>query len=120
MDERTRLMQWQPGAEGYTPDDIIVAVGLQCAARQFTLANVLTWLAQPAKCGGDSRAGQIAYYFHSPGPTFAMFDVKDGLVVGFGTVERFRPNSYRNGPDGKRICFNVLDEMEPFDAASFK
>lgn len=113
-------MQWQPGASGYTHDDIIVAVGLQCAKRKLRLADVLTWLGNPDKAGGDARAGHIAYYFQNTSPAFAMFDVKDGLLAGFCTMGRFKPNAYREGPDGKKILFNVLDELGPFDGASFK
>ena len=120
-DERKRLMAWRPGAPGYTRDDILLAVGLQCRDQKFNVTDALLWMGTPAKATGDSAGGQIVYYFDGNGETVAMFDVAGGKVIDFGTVARFQDNAERAGDlSGRRIFFNILDEMEAFDKSKFE
>ncbi|OGV64470.1 MAG: hypothetical protein A3K19_21310 [Lentisphaerae bacterium RIFOXYB12_FULL_65_16] len=120
-DERQRLMAWRPGAPGYARNDIILAVGLQCRDRRFGVAEALAWLGIPDKATGNSAGGHLAYYFDGDAETVAMFDVAAGKVVDFGTMARFRDNAERaDRPGGKRVFFNILDEMESFDESKFR
>ena len=119
---RDKLMQWKPGDPGFTRDEMILAVGLQCREKQFMVADVVSWLGDPDRATGSAAGGHLAYFY--PGPNqvdpddemFYMFDISDGRVVAFGSVARFRNNAIRQ--DGK-THFNVLNEMEPFDEKAF-
>ncbi len=113
---RDKLMAWQPGAAGFSRDDTILAVGLQCRKGRFPLADVLTWLGTPDRATGNSAGGHLVYFYSGDAEIAPIFDVSDGRVVEFGTIARFKPNAIR--PDAK-THFNVLDEMEPFDEAVF-
>jgi hypothetical protein len=120
-DEQERLMAWQPGAPGFSHDDIIVAVGLQCRTKQFPVADVLQWLGPPEKCIGDASAGHLVYFYSYDFWGAPKFDVLNGKVVNFGVVNIHEPNAKRADPEtGKEILFNLLDEMEPFNEAKFK
>jgi hypothetical protein len=120
-DEKARLTAWYPGAPGFSRDDIIVAIGLQCQKKRFLLSDVLAWLGAPDKAVGDSSAGQIAYCYAHEFWGVPLFDVVDGRVVAFGVVARTGPNAERVDPvTGSKTPFNVLDEMHPFDELAFR
>jgi hypothetical protein len=110
-------MAWHPSAVGYSRDETILAVGIQCRKRQFPIADVLAWLGAPDKATGNSGGGHLVYFFSGDADTAPFFDVRDGSVVEFGTITRFKPNCIR--PDGK-THFNILDDMDPFNEAAFK
>ena len=113
-------MAWQPGAPGFSRDDIIVAVGLQCRTKQFPVSDVLQWLGPPEKCSGNASAGNLVYFYSYEFWGAPMFDVIDGKVTHFGVVNIQEPNAKRVNPDtGTEVFFNVLDEMEPFNKAAF-
>jgi len=119
--ERDRLLAWRPGAERFTRDDIILAVGLQCRAKQFLLSDVLAWLGPPDKAAGTSAAGHLAYFYSADAPAVPIFDVSNGRVVHFSTVSRLTPNAKRIDPEtGKETALNVLDLMVPFDETDFR
>ncbi len=119
---RDKLMQWTHGNQSFTRDDMILAVGLQCREKQFMVADVVSWLGTPDRASGNAAGGHFAYFY--PGPNKVapenevayMFDILNGKVVDFGSVARFRDNSIRQ--DGKS-CFNIFNEMEPFDEKKF-
>ena len=121
-DERERLMQWQPGMPGFSQDEVVLAVGLQCKHRRFTLADVLHWLGSPDKASGDSIGGHLVYFHKGPytgepdDETAFMFDVLNGRIVDFGTIARHRNNAFRQD---EVTQFNLLDEMAAFDQKAF-
>lgn len=120
-DYRDKLMKWEPGAPGFTRDDIIVAVGLQCTAKQFPVTDVLQWLGPPAKCIGDASAGHLVYFYSYDFWGAPKFDVLNGKIINFGVVNIHEPNVKRVDPDtGKEIFFNILDEMPPFKEDDFE
>jgi len=119
--ERARLMAWRPGSPGFNRDDIILSIGLQCGGRPFAVRDVVEWLGPPDKAAGDSSDGHLAYFYSGDAPLFAMFDVADGYVVGFGAMERFKPNACRKDEDtGEKVLFNILDEMTAFNPNAFE
>lgn len=119
--EKERLMAWEPNSTGYSHDQMILAVGLQCRDKQFPVTEVLQWLGPPHKSWGNTLAGQLAYLYSDPAAeVFPMFDVAEGKTVGFGVVSRFTDNTKRTDPvSGEEILFNCLDEMEPFNETAF-
>ncbi|MBI3987922.1 MAG: hypothetical protein HY343_13440 [Lentisphaerae bacterium] len=120
-DEQERLMAWTPGAPGFSRDDMIVAVGLQCRKKRFPVKDVLQWLGPPEKSLGNASAGNLVYFYSYDFWGAPMFDVSDGKVIHFGVVNIHEPNSKRVDPDtGKESLFNILDEMESFNEAAFK
>ena len=82
-------MTWSPGAPGYSRDEIVLAVGLQCKAHAFRVRDAVAWMGAPGKATGNSRGGHLACDFESDPETTAVFD------------------------------FNFLDTMAPFDPSSF-
>ena len=116
-------MAWKPGDVGLNRDEMILAVGLQCRTKRFPLADVFSWIGVPDKAIGDSTGGHLAYFHSGPvqvdreSEVAYMFDVEGGKVVQFGSIARFRDNGIRQ--DGK-TPFNVLEEMESFDAEAFR
>jgi len=119
-DERARLMEWKPGAPGFSRDDMIVAVGFQCRDEHFAVSDVLQWLGTPDLSLGDASAGHLAYFYSYDFWGAPMFSVVEGRVIEFGVVNIHEPNSKRVDPDtGADIFFNVLDEMEPFNESAF-
>ena len=118
---KERLMAWEPGADGFSHDDLIVAVGIQCSKKRFTVKDVLQWLGCPVKSGGDLSGGQLVYFCSHDFWGAPMFYVTDGLVTDFGVVSINKPNAKRVDPNtGSETLFNILDEMEPFNEAAFK
>jgi hypothetical protein len=115
-DEKDRLMAWEPGMPGFSHDEMILAVGLQCRTKRFPLRDVLSWLGAPAKATGNAEGGHLVYFYSGNAHAVPLFDVSDGRVVGFGTVARSKPNTVR--PDGEPH-FNILDELETFDETVF-
>ena len=120
---RDKLMNWKPDMPGFTSDDKILAVGLQCRSKRFPLADVIAWLGAPDKASGNAASGQLLYFYPGPNQVATddevayMFDVLDGKVVDFGSIARYRNNAIR--PDGK-THFNILDTMVEFYEADFK
>ena len=116
-------MNWKPDMPGFSRDDRILAVGLQCRSKRFPLADVIAWLGAPDKASGNCASGQLLYFY--PGPNQVapddevayMFDVLDGNVVGFGSIARYRNNAIQ--PDGK-THFNIIDIIDDFNEADFK
>jgi hypothetical protein len=119
---RDKLMGWQPGMRGFSRDDMILAIGLQCEKKPFSVVDVLAWLGPPDKASGDATGGHLVYFHAGPhkvepsDETAYMFDVVNGRVVAFGTIARYRDNAIRE--DG-HTHFNILDDMGPFDARAF-
>ena len=120
--EEDRLMRWRPGDPGFSRDEVILAVGLQCRQKQFPVGKVLEWLGFPYKTLGNAAGGHLAYlYTDDTAEIFPMFYVVDAKVVNFGAVSRFTNNSKRaDSKTGEEVLFNILDEMEPFDESKFK
>ena len=117
---RDKLMEWQPGAHGFSRDDIIVAVGLQCRTKQFPVADVLQWLGPPEKCIGDAAAGHLVYFYSYDFWGAPKFDVLNGKVIDFGVVNIHEPNAKRIDPDtNKEISFNILDDMHAYNEGDF-
>ena len=118
---KERLMAWTPGAPGFSRDDVIVAVGLQCRKKRFPVQDVIRWLGPPAKSYGNASAGQLAYFYSYDFWGAPIFDVTDGKVVEFGVINIHEPNSKRVDPNtGNAVLFNILDEMGPFNEAAFR
>jgi hypothetical protein len=86
------------------------------------VVDVLAWLGPPDKASGDATGGHLVYFYSGPDTvepsdeTAYMFDVVDARVVAFGTISRYRDNAIRE--DG-HTCFNILDDMGPFDERVF-
>ncbi len=119
-DERARLLAWRPGAADFTRTEMILAIGLQCREKRFSVSDVIAWLGTPCKSYGNSAAGLLVYFYSDDAEAAPTFDVADGRVVGFGTVARFVNNTRRTDPDTGLITdFNLLDEMGPFDRSAF-
>lgn len=120
-EERNRLLAWRPGADGYTREEVICAVGLQCRSQPFLLSEVLSWLGAPDMASGDSRAGVLVYFYSAEAEVVPLCDVSDGRVVDFSTLSRFGFNARRRDPEtGEMIAFNLFDVMGAFDGSSFK
>jgi len=116
-----RLLAWQPGAVGYTRDDIVVAVGLRSGRQKIAVMDALSGLGLPDKAIGDSREGILAYYFDEDERVAAVFNVADGVVIHFGTVGRHKDNAYRvDAETGLKTTFNMLEEMGAFDGTVFR
>ena len=117
---RKRLMAWSPGAPGYSHDEVILAVGMQCKTKSFSVRNALSWLGTPNKATGNASGGHLAYDFDADTETVAMFDIADGKVIGFGTVTRNRDNVRQiDEQTGQDVRFNILDGMFSFEPSSF-
>ena len=114
-------LDWTPDALGYSRDDVIIAIGLQCSRHPIKFDDILLWLGDPDKGYGTTEGGQIAYFFEGQDDTAALFDVIDDLVQGFGTVTRKEDNTLRmNETTGEQEPFNILDEMEDFASSVMK
>ena len=119
--EKERIMAWEPGAAGFSHDDMIVAVGVQCHKKRFSVKDVLQWLGPPKESAGDISGGNLVYYYSYEFWGAPMFYVSDGNVIDFGVVSIHEPNSKRvDAETGAEVFFNILDEMEPFNEAAFK
>ena len=109
-------MAWHPGAHGYTRNDMILAVALQCSQRTFLVQDIVKWLGRPDQMQGTSDAGNLAYHYSGDYGQSEMFDVLNGKIVHGGTMQRFELNAQRP-PDektGKRESFNIFDEMPSY------
>ncbi len=116
-------MAWKPGDAGFSRDETVLAVGLQCRGKRFQIEAVLSMIGVPDKAAGNAARGNLVY-FHS-GPVLTdrdtevayMFDVEDGRIVEFGSIPRFRANAIRQEGNTQ---FNILDEMDSFDERAFR
>jgi hypothetical protein len=118
---RQWYLSWQPGATGYDHDDIILAVGVQCARSAIPLQDVLYWLGAPDRVTGNPSAGHLAYFFDGDVVSAAFYDVVAGHVNGFGTITRNAHNTQRKDEaTGKEASFNILDEMESFTGSGME
>ena len=113
-------MAWMPGALGFSRDDVIVAVGMQCRKKHFPVKDVLQWLGPPAKSVGDASAGNLVYFYSYNFWGAPMFGVLAGQVVEFVVIAISGNNSKRVDPrTGNEVFFNFLDEMQPFNEQAF-
>lgn len=120
-DQRSKLLKWRPGDVGFSHDEVILAVGLQCREKNFAVADAISWMGRPDKAIGDSHSGQLVYFFHDDDSCLADFEVVGGRVTGFGTLARGEDNAIRlDEKSGDKRAFNILDVMHPFDEKLFK
>ena len=109
-----------PGATGYTRNDVILAVGLQCKAEKFKLGDVLEWIGKPEKAVGTQAGGILYYCWEGGGETVAVFEVVDGEVISFCSIANGN-NSWRvDEKTGQKIHFNILDEADSYNDADFR